>query len=132
MRVDQFRSLEQNWNVVPRPVLMPRHSAKHSCLPKRAQDELLAALARTRHALVAAQRQLRRGAPLSRALDPLFIDIDDMAFLVTHDRNYFLHPGSAPAQGPDPAYRHGRHEQSHLEGYSGLDKQTRPEPETGE
>jgi hypothetical protein len=103
-----------------------------SLLPALAQDQLLAELRRTRDAVNAAQRQLRRQAPLTRALDSLFLDIDDIAFLLTGNRDHFTRPLPPSTKRPDPDYRKTRHELTNLEGYAGLDKQLGTAPERDE
>src|SRR5688500_14083607 len=69
-------------------VTMRHRQPKESILPPLARDQLLAELRRTRDAVIATQNELRRQAPLSRALDSLFIDIDDIAFLLTGNRDH--------------------------------------------
>ena len=99
-------------------------------LPQSARDQLLTELRRTRDAVIAAKSELRRQAPLSRALDSLFIDIDDIAFLLTGNRDHFTRPVPSYTKRPDdPAYRKATHELTNLEGYAGLDKQIGTAPE---
>jgi hypothetical protein len=87
---------------------MRHRQPKESILPPLARDQLLAELRRTRDAVIAAQNELRRQAPLSRALDSLFIDIDDIAFLLTGNRDHFTRPMPIDTKRPDPEYRKAR------------------------
>ena len=110
---------------------MRHRSPTSSMLPRSAQDQLLTELRRTRDAVLAAKSELRRQAPLSRALDSLFIDIDDIAFLLTGNRDHFTRPMPTHTKRPDPGYRKATHELTNLEGYAGLDKQIGTAPECG-
>src|SRR5829696_70521 len=96
---------------------------KDSILSQSANDKFLAELRRMREAVLDAQGQLRRGAPLSRALDTLLIDMDDIAFIVTGNRDHFTRPMPPYTKRLQPEYRKARHELTNLEGHAGLDKQ---------
>jgi hypothetical protein len=79
-------ALEQGRKRLGSEVIMRHRQPKDSMLPPLARDQLVAELRRARDSVIAAQNELRRQAPLSRALDSLMIDIDDIAFLLTGNR----------------------------------------------
>jgi hypothetical protein len=76
---------------------------RRTALEKPDAGVLLEKLGDARRALLAAQRQLRRGCVQAKGMDALIGDIDDLACLMTGDCTYF----HAKAPAGNTAFRGG-------------------------